>query len=413
MTETSFTVDDRLRSYMTPLREDEFKQLEENIRTHGCQSPLIVWNGILLDGHNRYSICSELGLPYRVEQIELDSFEAAEAWIEENQLGRRNLTADQFAYYVGRKYARLKKAHGGDRKTDDAISSRQNDDLNLKTSSIVAAQHGIGARTVERAASYAADVDTAADALGDGVRSAILSGNESLTRKDVSEIAKVAADAKEQRLVFNNPKEALDWAKSERQLRAAVQKTANENLKALNPVIIPSGKYTTIVIDPPWDMQKIERDVAPNQVGFDYPTMNEDELAEFDVEGMSHDHCHLFCWTTQKFLPMTLRLIEQWGFRYVLTMVWHKNGGFQPFGMPQYNCEFAVYARKGTPIFMDTKAFPTCFNAPRREHSRKPDEFYDVIRRVTDGDRIDVFSREARDGFAQFGNEADKFSEAS
>ena len=106
---------------------------------------------------------------------------------------------------------------------------------------------------------------------------------------------------------------------------------------------------------------------------------------------------------------MSLRLLDAWGFRYVLTMVWHKSGGFQPFGLPQYNCEFAVYARRGTPTFADTKAFNVCLQAPRREHSRKPDEFYDVIRRVTAGPRIDVFNRENRDGFDVYGNEAGKF----
>lgn len=114
-------------------------------------------------------------------------------------------------------------------------------------------------------------------------------------------------------------------------------------------------------------------------------------------------------WTTHKFLPMSLRLLEAWDFRYVLTMVWHKPGGFQPIGLPQYNCEFCVYARRGSPMFVDTKQFPTCFEAPRREHSRKPDEFYETIARVTAGPRIDVFSREARDGFEQFGNEVERF----
>jgi N6-adenosine-specific RNA methylase IME4 len=92
-------------------------------------------------------------------------------------------------------------------------------------------------------------------------------------------------------------------------------------------------------------------------------------------------------------------------------MVWHKPGGFQPTGFPQFNCEFIIYARKGSPKFIDTKGFPCC--APRREHSRKPDEFYDIVSLVTNGPRIDVFSRGQREGFAQFGNEADKFSEAS
>jgi N6-adenosine-specific RNA methylase IME4 len=168
-------------------------------------------------------------------------------------------------------------------------------------------------------------------------------------------------------------------------------------------------RYGTIVIDPPWPMKKIDREVRPNQVDFDYPTMTEEELAAFPVKYMAEEDCHLFCWTTQKFLPMTLSLLGQWGFKYVLTMVWHKPGGFQPIGLPQYNCEFVVYGRRGSPTFADTKAFPTCFEAPRREHSRKPDEFYNMILRVTGDKRIDVFSRELRDGFDQYGFETDKF----
>ena len=206
------------------------------------------------------------------------------------------------------------------------------------------------------------------------------------------------------------PQEIARRAAAERSARAAERRAENEALKA-TPVLAPTeGRFGTIVIDPPWDMQKIEREVRPNQVAFDYPTMSEAELAAFPVADMAADDCQLFVWTTQKFLPAALRLVDAWAFRYVLTMVWHKPGGFQPIGLPQYNCEFVIYGRRGTPEFRDTKAFPTCFNAPRREHSRKPDEFYDLIRRVTSEGRIDIFSREARDGFAQYGNETEKFT---
>lgn len=165
-----------------------------------------------------------------------------------------------------------------------------------------------------------------------------------------------------------------------------------------------AGEFDVIVIDPPWPMEKIDRDARPNQAYFDYPVMEEEEIA--DMELPMADSCHIWLWTTQKFLPMAMRCLDAWGVKYVCTFVWHKPGGFQPIGLPQYNCEFALYARRGTPIFADTKAFNTAFTAQRGEHSEKPEAFYDVVRRVTAGRRADVFNRRNIDGFVGWGNES-------
>lgn len=97
-------IDKEFKSLIYALGERELEQLETNILAEGIRDPLVVWSGILLDGHNRYAIAQKHGLSFKTVEIELPSRDAAKLWIIKNQLGRRNLTPQQMSYLRGKRY---------------------------------------------------------------------------------------------------------------------------------------------------------------------------------------------------------------------------------------------------------------------------------------------------------------------
>ena len=174
---------------------------------------------------------------------------------------------------------------------------------------------------------------------------------------------------------------------------------AIQDVRNANPPPVPEGRFTVIVSDPPWDVDRVP-----------YATMTVKEIARYHkvlLTEKAADCCRLFLWTTEEFLPSTYKMIEEWGWKYETTMVWHKTGGHQHPNRPQYNLEFVVVASRGSPEYADIRNFFACFNAHRRDHSRKPDEFYEAIARATNGPRLELFARSPHAGFERHGDEID------
>src|SRR5262249_34450380 len=146
------------------------------------------------------------------------------------------------------------------------------------------------------------------------------------------------------------------------------------------------------------------REERPNQVSLPYPTMTVEAIRALQLP--LADVAHVWLWTTHRFLFAVGACLEAWGLDFICQFVWVKTGGMQPIGLPQFDTEFALYARKGQAMFVDTKGLTTTIVAPRGVHSAKPDYFYDMVRRVTAGRRLDMFGRRAIDGFDSWGYEA-------
>ena len=186
-------IDPEFASKIPPLREEELKQLEENILADGVViNPLIIWDGVIVDGHNRYRILQQY------PEIQFNTYEKAFsnryeaiAWICKNQLGRRNLTPEQRKYLIGKQYEAEKQSNGGDRKSSMKKSVGQNDQLieRKHTRRRIADENNVNESFVRRAESFANGVD-AAEAVEPGIKQSILSGTLKVTNQDVSAIAK-------------------------------------------------------------------------------------------------------------------------------------------------------------------------------------------------------------------------------
>jgi N6-adenosine-specific RNA methylase IME4 len=347
------------------MQPDEYENLVADIKQNGLIEPIVLFEGKILDGRNRWKACLDAGIEPRFENYNGNS---PISYVVSKNAKRRHLSKSQLAMIATEILPMLEEEAEKRRIT------------NLKQNN------------TERELMPTRDIGRPRDIAG-----AMLG----VTGRYIEDAKKIKIEAPE----FVEPvlSGEISITDAVRQIKKAQVIADLENVEAQEAKKI-DGVYDVIVIDPPWPMKKIERDVAPNQVEFDYPTMSEEEL--FDLEIPCADNCHVWLWTTHKYLPIAFKLLESWGLKYVCTFVWHKPGGFQPFELPQYNCEFALYARRGTPKFIDLKNFPVCFSAPRGEHSEKPQEFYDLINRVTAGRRLDMFNRREIPGFDTWGKEA-------
>ena len=86
-------IDEEFKNLIPPLSADEFSRLEKSILAEGVREPIITWNGVIVDGHNRYAICQKHAIEYQNRERQFESRDAAKIWIIENQFGRRNLSA--------------------------------------------------------------------------------------------------------------------------------------------------------------------------------------------------------------------------------------------------------------------------------------------------------------------------------
>ena len=172
-------------------------------------------------------------------------------------------------------------------------------------------------------------------------------------------------------------------------------------------------KAAAVLADPPWP-SKVR---SPNGEGRSacrhYNTMTLDEIMAYPVADMVAADVWLFLWSTTPLLPTALGVLTAWGFTYSGTAFvwakqnpsgvgWHMGLGFTT----RKNAELCLLGRRGRPPIRAHNV-PELIVAPRREHSRKPDEQYERIERLCDGPYLELFARQRRPGWTSYGDELD------
>jgi N6-adenosine-specific RNA methylase IME4 len=176
-------------------------------------------------------------------------------------------------------------------------------------------------------------------------------------------------------------------------------------------------KFSTILADPPWRFINRTGKVAPEHRRLSrYGTMTVDQIAALPVAEIVTQTAHLYLWVPNALLPQGLQVLEAWGFSYKSNLVWHKlrrDGGSDGRGVGFYFrnvTELILFGVRGknARTLAPGRRQVNYLGTRKREHSRKPDEQYDIIEACSPGPYLELFARGARPGWTLWGDQADE-----
>jgi N6-adenosine-specific RNA methylase IME4 len=186
---------------------------------------------------------------------------------------------------------------------------------------------------------------------------------------------------------------------------------ASEDLK-----VADLGRFGTILADPPWRFSNRTGKMAPEHKRLSrYGTMTFEQILDLPVGELALPESHLYLWIPNALLKEGLEVMKQWGFTYKTNIVWYKirkDGGPDGRGVGFYFrnvTELVLFGVRGScRTLQPGRRQVNMIRSRKREHSRKPDELYDIIEKCSPGPYLELFARTRRQNWEQWGNELDK-----
>jgi len=179
--------------------------------------------------------------------------------------------------------------------------------------------------------------------------------------------------------------------------------------------LLTLGQFATIMADPPWLFENSTGKMAPEHKRlFRYPTMTNEEIMAMPVNEIAFPKSHLYLWVPNALIETGLEVMKRWGFTYKTNIVWYKvrkDGGPDRRGVGFYFrnvTELILFGVKGNIRTLDPgRSMPNIIISQKREHSRKPDEVYDVVEQCSQGPFLELFARHSRPNWTSWGNQVD------
>lgn len=447
-------IDPEFHALIPPLDEAEREQLETNILAEGCRHALVCWRDsdllTLVDGHNRYEICTRHKIAYEIEERVFESREDVIAWIVDNQLGRRNLPS------FARGRLALSKKEAIERKALARMSAGgqgyQNSDNPVHTLKELGKEAGLSHDTMHKievvienapehlvAAAEAQEISinrayemtrrleklpptgrgSAARVCGDSVEKVDVlirlhqSGGKEGSNGTYDEILATGGfhfgDDMEQWCNFvTAPLREIDAAlRNLAKQHAQIEQEARRQHRVDEAIALTEelGTFPVIYADPPWRYEHVKTE--SRAIENHYPTMSLDEICALPVTTIAGEDCVLFLWATSPKLAEALRVMEAWGFTYRTCAVWDKGQIGMGYYFRQQHELLLVGTRGNLPVPAPSDRATSVIRSPRGEHSAKPTLVYDLIESMyPEYRKVELFARNTREGWQSWGNQA-------
>jgi len=365
-TDMNITINKEYEALVPPLSDSEFQALKKSIKTKGMYIPIVISDGIVLDGHHRFKICKELGIEIKTITRDFDNKLDEKEFVIISNLRRRQLNDWQLVG-LGEELLKIESERA---KCRQLSTLKQNRPLppnggngNGEATAIVAKEIGISQRQFER-----------------GI-----------------------AVKKELR---DKPEEYQSIIKSIGRDKIKISTAYGQMKRKAEPLPdtpLPDGEFNVIYADPPWSF---EMDNSRGAALREYPTMQIEDICNLKIP--SSEDAILFLWVPNSLLRQGMQVVEKWGFSYKTHFVWVKNKiGIGSWLRNQHEVMFiAVKGDIGTPE--TSNRYSSIINAELGKHSKKPDIVYDMIEKMYPKHKyLELFARNKRDGWTSWGNQVE------